>query len=47
MLKIGDQNEFDEKFDVFSLDEVLTECRDKKVSEMIVSNLLSIDKGIH
>ena len=42
MLKIEDQNEFDEKFDVYSLEEVLAEVRDKKVSKMAVFNLPSL-----
>ena len=47
MLKIPDQNEFDEKFDVFSLDEVVAEVRDEKVREKAVFKQFSIGKEIH
>ena len=38
LLKVPDQNEFDEKFEVYSLDEVIREVRDEQVSNATNSN---------
>ena len=39
MLKISDQSEFDEKFDVYSLDEVIREVRDENTRNYISNGL--------